>query len=82
MDSTAMFDSPLILPTGTYWFEANIIGPLMNVWLTSLLDDPNVGSRCWTNFTDDLYGISAGLQPCHRTEKDLNFVLEGTVDYV
>lgn len=49
----ALFDIITLLP-GRYWFEAHVIGPEANFWLTA---DQRL-NECWVNYRDD-----GGLQP-------------------
>src|SRR5690606_39873010 len=63
--------STVSLGAGRYWFEATIVGPDNNFWMTA----PVIGSPMWVNYAD--FG---GLQPGFNIfgiDYDLYFVLTG-----
>jgi hypothetical protein len=60
---------PIPLGAGTYWFEATIVGPENNFWLTTSVKN----SPCWVNYAD--FG---GLQPganVFGVDADINFYI-------
>ncbi len=58
----------IALGAGTYWFEATIVGPENNFWLSQ---DVVTGNQSWVNY-DKFGGLSRSFEPY-----DLNFVLTG-----
>ena len=76
-ESWVRFREPVFLETGTYWFEATIVGPKHsenNFWLT-IGDGVFNNNPCWVNY-DDLGGLQPG-RDIFGVDSDLNFVLEG-----
>ena len=61
----------LDLAAGQYWFEATVIGPENNFWLTA--DQQN--NECWVNY-DDLGGLQSGTQQ-FGSASDINFRITG-----
>ena len=59
------------LSAGTYWFEANVVGPENNFWLTA--DQQN--SECWVDY-QDLGGFQSGTQQ-FGAASDLTFYVTG-----
>ncbi len=66
---------PVELPAGTYWFEATIVGPENNFWLTA----PVQGNECWVNY-DDGGGLRSSIElPPIGTPTDLAWCLSGEI---
>ncbi len=63
--------SDIALDAGKYWFEATVVGPENNFWLTAdvLLDE------CWVNY-QDLGGFSSGTAQ-FGVAQDVNWSLHG-----
>ena len=70
-ESWVTFDD-IALGAGTYWFEATIIGPGNNFWLTHTTV---TGSECWVDY-DDVGGLQSGTT-IFGVAADLNFMLTG-----
>jgi hypothetical protein len=70
MESWVEFD-PIQFGPGTYWWEATIVGPENNFWLTA----NQRGNECWVNY-DDLGGLESGSSQ-FGVASDLNFVITG-----
>ena len=61
----------LDLSAGHYWWEATIVGPENNFWLTTAVQD----NECWVNY-DDLGGLQSGSSQ-FGAAADMNFRLTG-----
>jgi MYXO-CTERM domain-containing protein len=70
VESMASFDA-IALGAGRYWFEATIVGPENNFWLTA----PQQLSECWVNY-EDLGGFQSGTDQ-FGAPSDINFQLQG-----
>ncbi len=68
-----VFD-PIVLNPGTYWIEANVIGPENNFLMIRL---DVTGSPCWTNY-EDYGGLQSGFD-IFGEDADLAFSLTGSV---
>lgn len=66
----AKFDV-VTLTSGTYWFEATVIGPENNFWLTAAQQ----GNECWVNYSD-FNGLESGTNQ-FGVASDINFALQG-----
>jgi hypothetical protein len=64
---------PIDLGPGTYWFEATIVGPENNFWLTANQN----GNECWVNY-DDFGGLQPG-QNIFGVTSDINFIITGEI---
>ncbi len=73
MESWVEFDD-IKLDAGTYWWEATIVGPENNFWLTSGGGNLNK-NECWTNY-DDFGGLQPG-SAIFGVQSDLNFRITG-----
>ncbi len=72
-ESWVEFDQIKLGP-GTYWWEATIVGPTNNFWLTSGNGNLNK-NECWVNY-DDLGGFQPG-SAIFGVQSDLNFSITG-----
>jgi MYXO-CTERM domain-containing protein len=69
-ESWVEFDG-IDLAAGTYWFDATIVGPENNFWLTTSVKN----NECWVNY-DDLGGLQPGSS-VFGVASDVNFRITG-----
>jgi hypothetical protein len=62
---------PVVLEQGTYWFEATVVGPENNFWVSA----ERRSHECWVNY-EDVEGLQPGSQ-MFGAEYDMAWALEG-----
>ncbi len=72
-ESFAAFD-PIILASGTYWFQMQILGPENNFYLVR---STVTGNELWVNYVDEA-GLQSGTAQ-FGVAADLNFRLGGNI---